>query len=207
MTVVAIVGAMSALATFALQQSIVQSRVSGEIRRAMSRVQQARSLSVATGQCHGVLVGGPQSTLIAGTTPLRNRIVVFRKPAGAGCNDFDPGTDVLVSNDFIGAEGSVADVNRSDLVWDALEATPDTELKMLFGTDDGRPLVLLGTTVQAPVPGPPQRYFFQLRSNRYDVSAGNPVGNPTRRRLEVTPTGTAMVALCASGPNINPCQP
>lgn len=203
MTVVGIVGVLSALATFAFQQVSVQGRVSGEIRRVMARVQQARALSVATSQCHGILIGGPSSTLLGGS--VRNRLLFFRKAPGAACTDFDPASDTVLSRDFMGADGSTADVNRTDLVWDVLQAAPDSEIKVLFSTDDGRPLVMYGGAVQPPDPGPPQRYYVQLRSTKYDVGAGNPALNPTRRRLELSPTGTAMISVCPAGPNTLPC--
>ena len=208
MAVVAIVGLMSALAAFSMQQTMVQGRVSSEIRRTMSRVQQARALSVSTGQCYGVMIGGPQSNTQVAGGPVRNRIMTFRKPAAdTACNDFDPMTDMLLTREFIGAEGNTADTTRNDLVWDVLLAAPTEDLKIIFRGDDARPRVMLGTTEQLPNPGPPERHFLQLRSTRYDVSPGNPVNNPTRRRLEISPTGTSMISVCASGPNVLPCIP
>lgn len=207
MTVVGIVGVMSALAAWGMAQTQVQSRVSGEIRRVMARVQQARALSVATGQCHGVLLGGKNSPVMAAGSSVQNRLVFFRKAPGAACTDFDPAADAVLSSEFFGADGTTADFRRADLVFDVLEATPGTEVKVLFSTDDGRPLVLSGTTVVAPDPGPPQRYYLQLRSTKYDASLGVPIGNPTRRRVELSPTGTVMISLCPTGPNTLPCSP
>jgi prepilin-type N-terminal cleavage/methylation domain-containing protein len=190
MTVVAIVGVMSALAVVGLGNVAQQGGVSGETRNLVTRLQSARALSVSTGRPHGVYIGGAANTVLPA---YRNKVVLFAKPTGANTNDFDPAIDTIIVSEFIGK--GLSTPIRLDLLDGANEAK---EVIIVFDPATGRPGLTAAAVppfievagAQVPFPAGTAPLFLQYRDTRQDPVASN----PSRRRVQVLRSGATRVA-------------
>jgi prepilin-type N-terminal cleavage/methylation domain-containing protein len=190
MTVVAIVGVMSAMAVFGLGTVAEQGGVSGETRKLVTRLQSARALAVSTGRPHGVYIGGP---IDAALPAFSNHVVLFSKPVGAVTNNFVPGADTVVVSEQIGK------APNTPIQLDLLDgANRDKNVIIVFDPATGRagltaapvPPFMRVAGVDVPFPAGNLPLFLQYRDTRRDPAASN----PSRRRVQVLRSGAARVA-------------
>ncbi len=201
MTAVAIIGALTALASLAMAEMQKQARISGEVRRAVAKIQQMRAAAVSTGDCHGILFAGPGFPANPSGVVLENHIITFRK-LGPGCADFDPANDVMLSYDWQGGEGISGDGDRrraTNFRWAFSDTsgvqmdndTLGTGINVTFDPVTARPTVTKWASGPLPMAG---RGFLQFRDR---LEHPMPVVAPpaTRvRRLELSLSGSTMVS-------------
>lgn len=195
MTVVGIVGVLSAMAAFAFQAALRNGRISGEVRSMLGRIQSARTAAVSSGRCTGVVMGGHNAP-----ANLADRVIVYQKltaiypgvPCGPGMT-YAIG-DKIISSEIQGQDlaggGSGSLLRARHFTWDVLEPPDDMKAyHIVFRPDDGRPEVYLDMSPVAPAGPGPVRFRMIYR----DALADPVATNPSRRQLELSPTGGAII--------------
>lgn len=200
MVVVAIVGAMTAMASAAMTELKYVGQSREETRAVVTMLRNARMMAITSGLRHGVYIGGPNDAWnngSAGTRDLRNRIVIFRRPnafsAAAQTNDFVPGEDVILAEHQMPTSGPPPGMPmlNNNYIFNA-----NVSVRFTFNPETGVPSLVIGAggglgVTPFPNQGGINRHVMRFSHVLKNVAA--PGVNPTTRCVEVQEDGSVRV--------------